>query len=174
MGRSGFRLKPVGGLLSARQFLNGLAFRVFHCTQFIRHERFPFWTPEPDLCHEYFGHIPMFADPAFAEFSQQVGIASLGASDEEIEALGRCYWFTVEFGVINTGSSKKIYGAGLLGCIDELDYAMETTIPIFKPFDVEEVVNTTYPFTEHQPLYFYVSSFEEAQEHCMKLASTMG
>jgi len=163
---TGWRLKPVGGLLTQREFLNGLAFKIFHSTQYIRHHATPEYTPEPDIIHELVGHAPMFANQVFADFSQEIGLASLGASEIELKRLAAIYWFTVEFGMcLDKNGQKKAYGAGIMSSFGELAYCV-TDKPKFKPFDpyliAQDYVN--FPISEMQPVYFVAESFPKAKQ----------
>ena len=164
--RTGFTFRPVTGLLSGRDFLNALAFRVFFSTQYIRHHSVPMYTPEPDIVHELMGHAPMFLNPDFADFTQYIGLASLGASDEEIKRLATCYWFSVEFGLLYEGGSLKAYGAGLLSSFGELQHSTSPTNSAItiREWEPSEAAIQDYPITTMQPIYFAAPSLKVAKD----------
>lgn len=142
------------------------------------------------------GHVPLFADPEFADFSQEIGVASLGASDDDVEKLAtvitthfppslfasltpffvRClskvYWFTVEFGLCKEGNDIKAYGAGLLSSFGELEHCL-SEIPQKVPFDPFFACKTKYPITEYQPLYFVAESFNIAKRQIREFARSL-
>lgn len=156
---SGFRLAPIEGLVETRGFLSWLSYRTMLSTQYIRHHSRPEYTPEPDIVHEAIGHIPMFTNRDFADFSQFIGHGARIATDEQLEELGRLYWFTVEFGLIEEDGELKAYGAGLLSSFGELENAFTDKVER-RPFDLQEVINTSYNYSDMQPVLYVIPSYE--------------
>ena len=158
-----FRLAPVEGLVDTRAFLSWLSWRTMLSTQYIRHHSRPEYTPEPDIVHEAIGHIPMFTNPNFADYSQFIGHGARIATDEQIEELGRLYWFTVEFGLVEDKGDVKAYGAGLLSSCGELEHAFSDKVER-RPFDLEQVIKHDFTYSDMQPVLYVIPSYAELKE----------
>lgn len=160
---TGFRLAPIEGLVETRAFLTRLEKRTMLCTQYVRHHSRPDYTPEPDIVHEAIGHIPTFTNPDFADFSALVGYGARIADEQQLVELGRLYWWTVEFGLIEEGSEIKAFGAGLLSSFSELDNCFRPSIPKQK-FKLKTVINTEFDYSMMQPVLFIIPSYAYLKE----------
>ena len=167
-----FRLAPIEGLVDTRAFLSWLSWRTMLSTQYIRHHSRPEYTPEPDIVHEAIGHIPMFTNPNFADFSQFIGHGARIATDKQIEELGRLYWFTVEFGLVEHEGDIKAYGAGLLSSYGELEHAFSDKVER-RPFVLEEVINHEYTYSDMQPVLYVIPSYAELKEVTRQYIATL-
>jgi phenylalanine-4-hydroxylase len=170
---SNFRLAPIEGLVETRGFLSWLSYRTMLSTQYIRHHSRPEYTPEPDIVHEAIGHIPMFTNRDFADFSQFIGHGARIATDEQLEELGRLYWFTVEFGLIEESGELKAYGAGLLSSYGELENAFTGKVER-REFDLEQVIDTAYDYSDMQPVLYVIPSYEYLKDVTRKYIESFG
>ena len=170
---TGFRLAPIEGLVDTRAFLSWLSWRTMLSTQYIRHHSRPGYTPEPDIVHEAMGHIPMFTNQNFADYSQFIGHGARIATDKQLEELGRLYWFTVEFGLVEHEGEIKAYGAGLLSSFGELEHAFSDQVDRRK-FDLEEVINQDYSYSDMQKILYVIPSYAELKEQTRKYIESFG
>lgn len=168
-----FHLAPIEGLVETRGFLSRLGQRVMLSTQYVRHHSRPDYTPEPDIVHEAIGHIPNFTDKDFADFSQFIGRGAALANDEQLEQLGRLYWFTVEFGLIKEDDRIKAFGAGLLSSFSELEHAFSSDVER-RDFDLAEVIATPYDYSDMQPLLYVIPSYAYLKEVTERFIKSFG
>jgi len=153
---TGFRVRPVAGLVPARDFYGALADRTFFATQYVRHHSVPFYTPEPDVIHELIGHVSMLGSPAFADLYELAGAASRRTKSEgALEFFSRVFWFTIEFGVLWEEGELRAYGAGLLSSYGELDVFPRAEL---HAWDIRAMGTTEYDITKYQPLLFAAGS----------------
>ena len=160
--RTGFKVVPVSGLVTSRYFFGSLQNREFYCTQYIRHHSKPDFTPEPDICHDVIGHVPLLMDPMIARCYVQFARAAMKASDEQIKKLENLYWFTVEYGLVYEEGTLKTWGAGNLSSYSDLRRCVDSDQVQHSEFDIEIMSNTEYDPTIQQPRLFVAESLCKA------------
>lgn len=158
---TGWSVAPVPALIDFDVFFDLLSKRIFPAASFIRRMEDLDYLQEPDIFHEIFGHCPMLTQQFFADFTKEIGDFGKTLDRPDQVMLARLYWFTVEFGLIQTKQGLRIYGAGILSSKAESIYALESKIPLRKEFDLLEVLRTPYRYDEMQKIYFVIDDYEE-------------
>ena len=156
---SGMHLVPAEGPIPYRTFYSYIAERGFPVTQFIRHGSKPEFTPEPDMIHDCLGHVPALVNHDYAELLTLIGKAAVSVSSgDEVLALKRLSWFSIEFGLIEEDGETKIFGAGILSSIGEIPFSLSPNVER-RPFVTDEVIATDYDPSRMQELLFVIPSF---------------
>ena len=157
---TGWSVTPVPALIDFTSFFELLANRSFPAATFIRSADDLDYLEEPDIFHEIFGHTPLLTDYRFAAFTEAYGKAGLAANKRDHAMLARLFWFTVEFGLINTPKGLRSYGAGIVSSPGELEYALHSDIPERRPFDPIAALRTPYRIDIFQTVYYTLDSFD--------------
>jgi phenylalanine-4-hydroxylase len=173
--RTGWNSTPVSGYLPANAFFEMLAARRFPTTTTLRDRSSLEYTPEPDIFHDVFGHVPMHAHPVFADFLHEYGRICSHLTDrpEDMTRMGRLFWFTVEFGVIRQDGRTKVYGSGLISSHGECTYVVERG-PEIRDFNLDQVLEHEFSISEMQPVLYAVESFQQIYEAAQEAGRRLG
>ncbi len=158
---TGWEVVAVPGLVPDEIFFRLLAERKFPSTCFIREPHQIDYLEEPDIFHDIFGHVPLLVNPVFADYMEAYGKAGLKALNSgALHRLARLYWYTVEFGLIQTPEGLRTYGSGIVSSYSETIYCVENPKPNRLLFDLKRVMRTKYRIDDFQETYFVIPSFE--------------
>lgn len=157
---TGWEVASVAALISAREFFELLANKRFPAATFIRCEEELNYIKEPDIFHELFGHCPMLTNPVYAEFIHDYACKVLTFPESDWPLLQRLFWFTVEFGLIQTPKGLRAYGGGILSSISETVYSVESDIPVRVFFDPVAAFRMPYRIDMLQPVYFVINDYQ--------------
>ena len=159
--RTGFEVVAVPGLVPDEVFFNHLANRRFPAGQFIRTRAQLDYLQEPDIFHDVFGHVPMLADPVFADYMVAYGKGGLRSlCFGALHKLARLYWYTVEFGLIQEAAGLRIYGAGIVSSYGESIFALDDPSPNRIGFDLMRLMRSEYRIDDFQQNYFVIPSLD--------------
>jgi len=162
MKATGWQVVSVPGLIPEEAFFALLAARKFPVTDWLRKPEEFDYIVEPDVFHDLFGHVPLLFNRTFADYMQAYGAGGLKASRlDACELLARLYWYTVEFGLIDTRDGLRAYGAGILSSAGELKYSVTSPEPRRVGFELKRLMRTKYKIDTYQANYFVIDSFDQ-------------
>ncbi len=158
---TGWEVEVVPALIPAKDFFTLLANKKFPAASFIRTPEELDYIQEPDIFHEFYGHVPLLTFPEYANFMEEFGKLALSISPKDRRRLFRVFWFTIEFGLLRTDKGIRAYGGGMLSSIHETVYSVESDIAKRAPFDALTALRTPYRIDIPQPLYYVLNSFQD-------------
>jgi phenylalanine-4-hydroxylase len=158
---TGWEVEVVPALIPAKEFFTLLANKKFPAASFIRTPEELDYIEEPDIFHEFYGHVPLLTFPEYANFMEEFGKLALSISPKDRRRLFRVFWFTIEFGLLNSPEGIKAYGGGMLSSIHETVYSLESAVPQRHPFDPLTALRTPYRIDIPQPLYYVLAKFDD-------------
>lgn len=159
---TGWQLAPVGRPFEPADFFALLAERKFPIVTRIRPMRAFDFSPEPDLFHDLFGHVPMLLDEGLANFLHALGQAyrAQPVGSPARAQLWALYFFTAEFGLVQHEGQPRLYGAGLLSSAGEIHHCVNEHTP--RPaFDLATVLRTPVTGTRYQNQYFVLPAWAQ-------------
>lgn len=159
---TGWQLVAVPGFIPDEVFFDHLAHRRFPVTRWLREEHELDYLVEPDVFHDFFGHVPMLLDPAIADFLELYGKAGARAAQMgALDMLARIYWYTIEFGLVREDAGLKVFGAGIISSASETVFAVEDPHVVRLPFDPVRIMRTGYRIDSFQQTYFVLDSLPQ-------------
>lgn len=158
---TGWQVEVVPALIPAKEFFTLLANKKFPAASFIRIPEELDYIQEPDIFHEFYGHVPLLTFPDYAKFMEEFGKIALSVDSKDRRRLFRLFWFTIEFGLVRTEKGIRAYGGGMLSSIHETVYSVESDVPKREPFDALTALRTPYRIDIPQPLYYVLERFTD-------------
>ncbi len=158
---TGWEVEIVPALIPAKDFFTLLANKKFPAASFIRIPEELNYIEEPDIFHEFYGHVPLLTFKNYGNFMEEFGKVALSMPAQDRRRLFRLFWFTIEFGLVQTQQGIKAYGGGMLSSIHETVYSVDSPTPKREPFDALVALRTPYRIDIPQPLYYVLNQFDQ-------------
>ena len=119
--RTGWRIERTAVRYTlADDWYKKFAQRIFLITDYLRSRDQMEFTPEPDMFHDIFGHLPYLTQGFYARIEDKFAPAYMKATQEEREVIKRLAWYSTEFGLVMEDNRFKVFGAGTISGRAEL------------------------------------------------------
>lgn len=156
----------------AVQWYAHFAKKEFLITDYVRSREELDFTPEPDMFHDVYGHLPYFTLPEYVEIQEMFAPAFHKArTDEQREGIKRLAWFSTEFGLIRENGELKMFGTGLISSKGEMEHVLAGNTPTM-PFKVDTIINFEKAIWSYNSQLFVFDSLNELKQELARYFDT--